>query len=197
MKDIPDDLLNAMRQIVRRAVMTLAAVRDPDHRYLGWATLPANLVRDVKEAYGYSSASLRNFQPTAYEITQMDIVLPWLAWLRREEGEAAIRRIIGWSMGAALWRLGQREHCSEETINNRINRSISRMILQFTGASIPVERIEEPYKGATYAMVLESPPGPHGECVVMKVYVGGLGFVKGGRRVDSANTSHKLNRMTA
>lgn len=195
MKTIPAELLDAMREIVRRALMTLAAVRDPDHRFLGYARQAGNIVHEVKEAYGYSSASVRNFAPTAYEISQMEVVLPWLAWLRRQEGEQAIRRIIAWSMGSALWRIGQRESCSERTVTNRIDRSISAIIQQFTGANIPVERVEEPYKGATYALVYERLSGPHGECVIQKVYIGGLGFMKGHKKVGAATDHHRLDKI--
>lgn len=183
---IPPDLLEAMREIVRVAIITLAALRDPDRRYLGYASLPQNVVHDVREAYGYSSATVREFIPSAFHVTQMEVVLPWLAWVRREEGEIAIRRIIGWSMGSALWRLGQREKCSERTIQNRIDRSVCAIIRKFAGVNVAVERIEEPYKGAFYAMVFERPEGRDGPVLVQKVYVGGLGMMKNGKRLRTA-----------
>lgn len=183
---IPPELLEAMREIVRIAIVTLAALRDPDRRYLGYAALPQNVVHDVREAYGYSSATVREFIPSAFHISQMEVILPWLAWVRREEGEMAIRRIIGWSMGATLWRLGMREKCSDRTIQNRIDRSICAMIGKFAGANVAVERVEEPYKGATYAMVFERPEGRDAPVLVQKVYVGGLGMVRNGKRLRTA-----------
>jgi hypothetical protein len=182
-REIPPDLLHAMREIVRYAIMTLAALRDPDARYLGLAQMPQNVVHDVKEAYGYASVSVRSFQPTPYEIQQMDTVLPWLAWLRREDGDTAVRRIIAWAMGAALWRIGQREGCSDRTILNRIDRSICKIVRRFAGADLEVEEIEEPYKGAKYALVYERPGTIGGEVKIMKVYVGGQGYFKGSRRL--------------
>jgi hypothetical protein len=183
---IPPELLEAMREIIRVAIVTLAAVRDPDRRYMGFAQMPQHVVHDVREAYGYSSASVREFIPSAFHISQMEVVLPWLAWVRREEGDMAIRRIIGWAMGAALWRLGQREKCSERTVQNRIDRSICAVIRQYAGANVAVERIEEPYKGATYAMVFERPEGRDAPVLIQKVYVGGLGMMRGGRRLRTA-----------
>jgi hypothetical protein len=183
---IPPDLLEAMREIVRVAIITLAALRDPDKRFQGYSSLPVNVVHDVREAYGYSTATVREFTPSAFHVSQMEVILPWLAWVRREEGEMAIRRIIGWSMGAALWRLGHREKCSERTIQNRIDRSICAIIRKYAGANVAVERIEEPYKGAIYAMVFERPEGRDAPVLVQKVYVGGLGMMRNGKRLRTA-----------
>lgn len=127
----------------------------------------------------------------------MEFFSGWLAWLRRQEGEMALRRIIGWSMGAALWRLGQREGCSGDTIMNRINRSIAAMISHFAGANIEIEIVDEPYKGAVYAAIVEKAPGPHGECVLMKVYISDYGFMKGGRKISTAMDNYKLSRLRA
>lgn len=184
--DVPADLLNAMKEIVRIAVVTLAAMRDPDRRYLGYAQLPQNVVHDIHEAYGYSSTKVREFIPSAFHISQMEVILPWLAWVRREEGETAIRRIIGWSMGVAGWRLGQREACSERTVYNRIDRSVCAIIRKFAGVDVGVERVEEPYKGAEYAMVFERATSTDEPVVIRKVYVGGLGMVKGGKRLRTS-----------
>lgn len=182
----PEQLLAAVREILRRAVMTMAALRDPDRRFLGIAQMPQHVVHDVQEAYGYSSASVRDFQPSAYEIAQADVVLPWLAWLRRTHGDIECRRFIGWAMGAAVWRLAKREGCSDRTIHNRIDRSVSLMIAQFVGANISVETIEEPYRDAPFALVFERPAGQDGPVEIRKVYVGGIGFVKGGKRLRTA-----------
>lgn len=184
--DVAPELLEAMREIVRLAIVTLAALRDPDRRFLGYASLPQNVVHDVREAYGYSSATVREFIPSAFHISQMEVVLPWLAWVRREEGDMAIRRIIGWSMGAAIWRLGQREKCSERTIHNRIDRSVCAIIRKFADVNLDVEVVEEPFKGATHAMVFERPSGTDGPVLIQKVYIGGVGMMRGGRRLRTA-----------
>jgi hypothetical protein len=182
----PLDLLAAVREILRRAVMTLAAMRDPDRRFLGLQQMPQHVVHDVQQAYGYSSTAVREFIPSAYEIEQADVVLPWLAWLRRQHGDKECRRFIGWAMGAPIWRLAKREGCSDRTINNRIDRSVSLMIAEFVGAEIEVERIEEPYRDAPFALVFERPEQFGAPVKISKVYVGGIGFVKGGKRLRTA-----------
>lgn len=184
--DVSAELVEAMREIIRVAIITLAALRDPDRRFMGYASLPQNVIHDVREAYGYSSATVREFIPSAFHISQMEVVLPWLAWVRREEGERAIRRIIGWAMGASIWRLGYREECSERTIHNRIDRSVCAIIRKFAGANIEVERVNEPYKGANYAMVFERPTGTEAPVLIQKVYVGGMGMMKGSKRLRTA-----------
>jgi len=184
MSEVPAHLIQALREIIRRAVLTLVAVRDPDSRYRGMAKLPVNVVHDVTQAYGYVSASMR-FVPSAYEIDQMEVVLPWLAWLRHGLGDdQACKRILAWSMGSPVWRIAQREQCSERTILNRMDRSICEIIQKFVGVDMEVERIEEPYKSTPYALVFEKAPGPHGgEVKIKRVYIGGLGFMKGSRRM--------------
>jgi uncharacterized protein DUF6362 len=193
---IAAELIQAMREIIRRAVLTLVAVRDPDKRYLGMARLPQTVVHDVNQAYGYVSASLR-FVPSSYEIDQMEIVLPWLAWLRHGlKDDRSCRRILGWSMGVPVYKLAQREDCSERTILNRIDRSICEIIQQFVGVGVEVEHIDEPYKSTPYALVMAKPDGPHGVAKIQRVYIGGVGFMKGSRRIrrgdEALNLPHPL-----
>jgi len=193
-----NEAIAAVRELIRYSIMTLSAMKDPDAKYLGLAQLPQHIVHDIKEAYGYSAASVRSFRPTAQDITQMEYFAGWLSWLRRTEGEKALRRLIGWSMGVATWRLGQREGCSDDTIMNRINRSIAAMIRHFLKFNIVIEQVDEPFKGAVYAAVLQKPPGPHGgEVQFMKVYVSDLGFMKGGRRLKTALDDQRAVKLFA
>lgn len=192
-EQIRRELLEAVREILRYAILTLHAVRDPDRRYLGWANLPQTVVHDVGDAYGYSTPWVRRFSPTAQDISQMERVLPWLAWLRREEGQPAIRRIIAWSMGVSTWRIGQREQCSDATIMNRINRSTAAIIRQFADVDLVVEYLDEPYKGAVYAIIWEKPNATQAAGLVRpsRVYVGGRGMYRGGRPVRD----HKIEGL--
>jgi hypothetical protein len=92
-------MLAALREVVRRAWQTLATLRDPDLHYFrrgGWLF---SVVHDVNQAYGYASAQARGFRPSSQDVSRMEVVMHWMAWLRRTEGELALKRIIGWSMG--------------------------------------------------------------------------------------------------
>lgn len=201
-KVIPADLVVAMREIIRYALMTLHALRDPDRKYLGMAKMPVEIVHDTQQAYGYSAARVRRFHPSPADIDQMERVLPWLAWLRREEREDDVRRIIAWAMGAPLWSLGQREGCSDRTILNRIDRSICRIIEKFTGTIIEIEKINEPYKGTAYAMIFEpTARTSNGEVRPAKIYISDKGFWrtrgdgKPGRWLDNRHGKFDLEKM--
>lgn len=173
------ELLAAVREIIRNVILTMGALRDPDARYLGWSKMPMHVVHDIREAYGYSSASARLFEPTPRHISQMEQLAPWLAWLRREHGDIELRRLMAWALGAPLWRLGERERCSDDTIRRRIDRSIARMIEEFVGASLPIEYLEEPYEETPHAIIF-SPPNAtsDGEVRPTKIYIGGKGMYK-------------------
>ena len=199
---------NAVKEIVRRAVLTLSAIQDPDARFRrghqsSW-TLP--VVRDAAESYGYGAPSLARFVPTPRDVSQMEVVATWLAWLRRTEGEGALRRIIGWAKGIPGWSLGMKERCSERTIKNRIDRSIAAIIRQFAAVDLVVELIDEemvlhetltPRQGRAngpFSMVLEKPEGGS-QVILRKVYIHDVGFVIGPKRLR--NGHHKAERMMA
>lgn len=190
------DAFIAVKEIIRRAILTLAAIKDPDERFRRghqstW-TLP--VVHDAHDAYGYGVPSNAKFIPSPQDISQMETVAVWLAWLRRTEGEYALKRIIGWAKGVPGWMLGTREKCSERTIRNRIDRSVTAIIEKYTGANLVIEIVNEemappdslsPRQGRAagpFAMVLERAEG--GERVILqKVYVYDVGFMKGAKRL--------------
>jgi hypothetical protein len=134
--------LEHLKLIIRDAWRTLAMLPDPDARFRrafggGW-TLP--VVQDARDAYGSTPASYRG-SPTPREVSIMEAVFEWLAWLRRQipkkkqdyevVGEYSIRRIAAWGRGVSIWRLAQREHCSERTVHRRIDRSIAKIGVEF------------------------------------------------------------------
>lgn len=176
------DAFETVKEIVRRAIITLMTLRDPHrkYQYRGSAWL-FPVVNQAQEAYGYVQYG---FEPTPHDISQMEIVAEWLAWLRRQEGEWSLRRIISWTLGVPTWRIGAREKCSERTIRNRIDRSIAAIIGQFAAVDFTVEEIEDPKVATPYAMILDKPGGPHGGPVILrKVYIYDKGFMRGGRRM--------------
>jgi hypothetical protein len=193
--EIRQECLTAVREIVRDSVKTLHALPDPDARFRGLAKISLNFVRTAEEAYGYSSPSVRKWIPKPRHIDQMWKIMPCLAWLRRMEGELAILRIWGWALGVPLWRQGQRESCSDQTILNRIDRSITHIIREFTSTEIEIEYLDEPLEGVVYAVIFEKAPGPvTGIIEFKKIYVGGKGMWKQGRGYLRDGT-HKIERM--
>lgn len=176
------DALGVMKVLVRRAIVTLWTLKDPDRRYLnpnmsGWLL---STVRERSESYGWAAYG---FEPTPHDISQMEIIAGWLAWLRRTEGEQSIRRLIAWTLGAQTWKIGMREKCSEQTIRNRIDRSIAAIMRQFTGADFSVEIVEDPKITKPYSMVTEPNKIMDQPVILRKVYIYDKGFYRGSERV--------------
>jgi hypothetical protein len=181
--EIAAEVLAVMKAIVRRAIMTLWTLKDPDRRYLNppssnWLL---SIVRERSESYGWADY---RFEPMPHDISQMEIVAGWLAWLRRTEGEQALRRLIAWTLGVQTWRIGQRERCSDQTIRNRIDRSIVAIIRKFAGADISVEIVEDAKITKPYAMVTEPNVVTNDPVILRKVYVYDKGFYLGSKRLN-------------
>ena len=186
----PKAMLASLREVVRRAWQTLAVLRDPDLHYFrrgGWLF---SVVHDVNQAYGYSSAQARGFQPSSLDISRMEIVMGWMAWLRRTEGELALKRIIGWSMGVPLWQMARRENCSERTIANRIDRSLNGVLKAYGDLDAKLDTIEEPERQAPAmrAHVAERPTEMEaGTLEPGKLWIDGIGWMFKGRAWDDGH----------
>ncbi len=140
--------LEQLKLTIKNAWLTLSMLPDPDARFRrafgsSW-TLP--VVQDANTAYGATPASWMG-TPSAKEISVMEAVFEWLAWLRGQAppdgGEYAIKRIAAWSLGQPAWKMSFREHCTERTIHNRIDRSIAKIAGKFMDMEVEVEEIEE------------------------------------------------------
>lgn len=198
-------LLETIKLIVRRAIVTLMTLRDPDRKYqrmpqTAWL-LP--VINNSQESYGYREYG---FEPTAIDLQNMEIIAKWLAWLRRAEGEDALRRLLRWATGMPPWRMALLEHCCERTIRNRTERSIAAMMNNFVALDLQIELVEPDHIGAAsyngklfgpsmpYSLDFEKAPGPHGGPVILKkVYVHEKGFLRGGRRIrDGRHRAEKF-----
>lgn len=189
-------MLLSLREAVKRAWQTLATVRDPDLKFFNRGSWLFGVIRDVNQAYGYSSASARAFQPTAEDISRMEIVMGWMAWVRRREGETSIRRIIGWSMGVPLWQISRRERCSERTVVNRIDRSLNEILKAFgdLDAEPPVVEETVSYVGPIRSFVGERPQmGASAVLEPGRVWIDGIGWMfKGEKWDDGASVLRKV-----
>ncbi|SDR12432.1 hypothetical protein SAMN05444161_1723 [Rhizobiales bacterium GAS191] len=194
-------MLAALREVVRRAWQTLATLRDPDLHYFrrgGWLF---SVVHDVNQAYGYASAQARGFRPSSQDVSRMEVVMHWMAWLRRTEGELALKRIIGWSMGVPSWQMARREGCSERTIANRIDRSLNAVLKAFGDLDAEPPLIEEapPQPDRLRAHRSERPTAMQaGTLQPGKLWIDGIGWMFEGRRwndgsslAEAAEASHR------
>jgi hypothetical protein len=117
-----NDLTILTREAIRRAILTLAALPDPDQRYLRYVTPNISVVRDAAEAYGWTPARLRFF-PTPFDCSVYLQVLGWLSWYERSitQGTHAVRIVMAWATGCEYWRLSKRFSCSERTLRRKID----------------------------------------------------------------------------
>lgn len=174
--------LDTMRELVKRSWKTLMAVKDPDGKYLrmknGWCL---QVVNDAKESYGWTEARAK-FIPTAEDISKMEVVMTWMAWLRREHGDGAVHRIRDWCLGAPVWKMAEWESCSERTIHNRIDRSLTAILAEFMAVGIVIDRIEEPEERSPESFCLERPLiGESGSLDPGKVFVADIGWMYRGK----------------
>lgn len=190
-------LLIALRSLVQRSWKTLMGMPDCDAKYLnqksGWVF---SVVHDAREAYGYSPARVRTFTPSAQDISNMEVVMTWMAWLRRKEGNLAIQRIMSWSLGLPLWQISQRERCSERTVLNRIDRSLTAILAKFLAADLDLEIVEEPLAAPVTSFCEERPVmGESASIEPGKVWIAGIGWMFRGKPWDNGEAvMNKKNR---
>lgn len=122
-----------VRDLLRRAVLTLAAVPDPDGRFLaGRTTWWPEVVRDVREAYGYSPPRVRRFAPTPHDVQVYLDVLSWLAWYARERDGERARLVIAWAMDVPMWRMAVQFRKTERTLNRWLNEVAEAIVSRFS-----------------------------------------------------------------
>jgi hypothetical protein len=171
--------------VIRDGVLVMQAMDDPDYKYRRplTSTWRISAPDDPNTAYAYTELRLR-FRPSPRDITRAEIVDSWLVWLHGVEGKRGTHRIFHWARGAPRWLQAQREHCSERTIVNRIDRSMAAILNEFFLAEADVEHVDEPadepvrsFHGQHSSDVTGAIEG-HG-----KVWIAGVGFMRDGRRM--------------
>lgn len=181
----PREMLEILREIVRRAVLVLASLPDPDARFLNLGGGAWDVVRSSADAYGYTEVEPERVVPTAADITQMEIVMGWLAWLRQQpDGDLDLRRLMAWAKGVEAWKLARREKCTERTIRSRVDRSIAAIQSRFFGDAAAVDEVNETYRREPRAFVLQTPLGGRAGSnrSRAKVWIDGEGFMRRGKR---------------
>ncbi len=189
---------------IKKAWLVLAMLPDPDARYrraLGssW-TLPT--FRSVKDG-DYPPENYMKLIPSPAEISEMECIFDWLTWLRwvgePGGGEYAVKRLAAWGLGAAIWKIAQREHCSERTIHRRIDRSIAKILLKFKCIDVKFDEINEPelrparIRGfMTDAATMTGAPD---SLEPGRVYLDGIGFMFRGEKYRSAYDESVDNRV--
>jgi hypothetical protein len=176
-------LLIALKEAIRQAILVLASIPRSDSRYLALGSAWSGENDDPTLGYGYAETVIR-IQPSAKEISQAEIVSDWLSWLGAQ-GPGHLPRLRRWARGMALWEMADIEKCSERTISNRIDRSISLILLKFGGLAPEIEKIEEGRRRQEYPLAFASDEPFDLEAEGLRagrVYIGGVGWMR--RRRD-------------
>lgn len=172
----------AVREVVRSAILTFHSLPDPQRQfYYQGATWADDYVDD----YGKEYTPIW-YTPSAHEIDQAMIVLPWLKYLGEQEGRKSVLRLIAWCHGISTILQAKREGCSIKTLMNRIDRSVATIIAKFFGKTCTVQVIDEPFKETPFAVPLDFEQraaefGASGPPRIMTVYVHGKGLMRNGK----------------
>lgn len=172
----------ALKVVIKRAIVVLDATGDTEMRFQNMGQVWNRAIDDAGLAYGYSETRVR-MVPTARQIAQADTVADWLAWLGYHHG--GVPRLVAWAHDEPIWRMAERERCSERTIHYRIDRSVAQILGQFGGVEVKLDIVDEkPQRAHPPAFIIEpslvGPPLPvsqHGKC-----WIDGIGFMKDGKR---------------
>jgi hypothetical protein len=132
----------ALRELLRRSVLTLAAVPDSDLRYrIGPRTAWPEFVRHARDAYGSAPPRFRSFHPNRADLTVYLEVLSWLDWYRRDYGAETVRVFCAWCMGAAMWQLqervstNRRRPAAPRTVYNRMDAMVLAIASEYPEAT--------------------------------------------------------------
>ena len=99
------------RELIRRAILTLAAIPDPDARFRGGLhSAWPEFRQEISAAYGAVEASAKVFVPTAADIGRMYAVLRAYNEFRRRSptDKQTARLFTAWVFGVPMWMLQQR-----------------------------------------------------------------------------------------
>lgn len=185
-------MLAALKLAVRDAWRVLSLCPDPDKRFRGslsgaWC-FP--VVHDSRDAYGAAEV-FSVARATPQDITRMEIVMEWMAWIRRLApqqggGDFAVKRIMGWSLGTPIWVMAQRERCSERSIERRVDKSLSAVLAEFLAVTVELDTVDEPLERADRIRGFTDRPITSESCELEpgKVFIDGIGFMFHGKRYN-------------
>lgn len=141
MTDNPREWLDLLGSVIRRAIHTMLALQDPDRHFIyqgtaGW------IIPTVPEWISYGNRKWP-FVPLPEDISKAEIVFGWLSWLGDSQGKRAVERLTEWAIATPTWVIAKQEQCTERTILNRIDRSLSAILGNFGGVEIDLPKLEE------------------------------------------------------
>ena len=112
----PRELMPDVRELLRRAILTLAAVpacrgpRGPQN------PLANRMVHDAIEAYGYQPPAVRRFSPTPKDVSNYLEALGLLSWYQREYGETKVKVFVSWAFDLPMYLIANQIRRGEDTV---------------------------------------------------------------------------------
>jgi len=118
-------------QLVRRAILTIAALPDREARFHQYRNSMPEPVRDAADSYGYDAPKTR-FRPTPRDVDRVLEVLSWLTWLEtRNDGARDVKIIVARAFGAPWWKLAHRYGRSDDTMRRWEAGAIAAITMRF------------------------------------------------------------------
>ena len=113
---------------LRRGILTMEATSRGGGGGSSWPMI----IREVNEAYGYTEARARRFQPTARDMDEYLEAWDWLAWLiRQNDGRRDFRIIMAKAHKMPTWKIAQRHGRSDRTIQRWYEAAIAHIWYNF------------------------------------------------------------------
>jgi hypothetical protein len=177
-----------LKAAVKRSIIVMDAMGDSEMRFQNMGQVWSRAVDDAWLAYGSNETRVR-FVPTAREIAQADTVAEWLAWLGANHGREHVKLLTSWAHDDPIWRIAERECCSERAVHNRINRAVALILEQFGGLNVDFPELEErmlPAHPPSFCPPIVPQPD-EGRPIEQhaKVWLHGKGFMKAGKRLNN------------
>ncbi len=130
-------MILVVREMVRRAVLTLGALPDPD--ILGSKSAWPDYVRSSRDAYNASPLKTRQFEPSTVDVSIFLRVLTWFTWYRQEgtRNEENAKLFTAWVYGTPTWMLqercatNRRHPASVRTVYGRRRHVSDRIIAEY------------------------------------------------------------------
>ena len=125
-------LSHSVRDALRRAILTLAAMPGRIGPQFPVNCLANRIVREKSDAYGYTPERLR-FQPTPRDVTVYLEVLGWITWYECFVDRRRARVFWAWAKGFSQERISRELGVSRQAIHQWLNDVCEAVMLQYPG----------------------------------------------------------------
>lgn len=112
----PRELMPSVRELLRRAILTLAAVPACRGPQSPQNPLANRMIHDAIEAYGYQPPAVKMFTPTPRDVSTYLDVLDMLSWYQREYGETKVKVFVSWAFDLPFRIIAWQIKRSEDTV---------------------------------------------------------------------------------